>query len=426
MIDNGMAQLMRQFRSEPGAVFVAAPFGTKALSDGSMCNFDAVYRHALAPTIEAVGMTAMRADEIYGPQGVLAAVWQGIQRAEIVIVDFSAKAPNVAAEAMMALLLGKRIVVLTQDPEDIPTDVRGLYRYVRYAVDIESNDRLKTDLARQLEAVRKEPATEMLLVPMPGGGTQPVPVRVTVVTREFVIVESDDRRRGVLSNTDVEYARVITDMSRRFSIGDRLNGAFEIDPEGEMRYTLLAGQTNPWPALVAEHPVGSRMVGTVRSVNHTGAFVHVGHGVNGLIPAGSLSGVELVPGMEVEASITRIEAEQRRVTLRFERMLTSTSPMMTSRMPAVGMRTYGEVVMVSPERDGRGGYLLIEIPGFERPGLLHCSKMSDELRADMNAGEVEPGEEIYVEVVRVDAMQGKINLMEMAEPEEAEPGATAE
>ena len=419
-------QLLRTDHMESGYTFCVGPFGERTLRDGITVNFDEVYSHVLAPTITAAGMNPVRADGIFGPSDVLGVVWRGVQRAEVVIVDFTDRAPNVAAEFMMALILGKRIIVITQNPEDVPSDVRGLHRYIKYATDFKSVDQLKEQLTLQLQAIRQEPATEMLLVPMPNASTQSVPARVIIVDRQFVMVETETGRRGVLSANDVDYSRIVTDMSRRYSVGESLNGAFDVDLHGEAKYTLLAGQENPWPRLAADYPVGHTFTSVVRStVEGTGAFVAVDLGINGLLPQSLLGGRTLTRDDQVEVTVTRLDVQTRRVGLRLERVLRSTVTELhpgsgSQQLPAVGHRGYAEVVKVSPESAGKGGFLLLRLEGCQTTAMLHCTQMSPELRADLNRGDVEVGEELYVEVINADATRGRINLKELDDPEESE------
>lgn len=425
-----LIKLLREERTEAGCVFVVSPFGQKVLSDGTTCNFDRLYEQVLAPTIESAGMTATRADGIYGLQGVLDTVWRGIQRAEVVIVDFTSKNPNVAAEFVMALLLGKRIIVITQQSDDIPTDVRGLYRYIPYDTDFESVDRLKEQLTQQLVAIREEGTTEMMLTPMPGSGSQPQVARVIIVEREFALVQSEDGRRGVLSNADVDYARLIPDMSKRYKVGDKVSGAFDVDFKGEAKYTLLAGQTNPWPALARDYTPGALLTGKVMNVlPNVGAFVRLAYGINGLIPTHSLMGTPVTPGDEVEVTVSRIDSDQRRVTLGLvgrgvpapRRDADTEAP-----LPEVGLRSWCEVIKVTPESGQGGGYALVKIDGFTGLAMLHCTKMQPDVRTDLNSGALQPGEDLYVEVERVDPARRRVSVVELIPEDDSIEDAAAE
>jgi hypothetical protein len=54
--------------------------------------------------------------------------WSEIQKAEVVVVDFADRSPNVMLEYGLARVLNKRVLRLTVDEQDIPSDDRG-YRF---------------------------------------------------------------------------------------------------------------------------------------------------------------------------------------------------------------------------------------------------------------------------------------------------------
>jgi small subunit ribosomal protein S1 len=404
---------------ESDVVFFAMPFGTKSVKGGEACNFDAIYTSAFAPAVEACGMKPERLDNLYGPQGVLELIWWAIQRAEIVVIDFSLRNANVTFEYGLAWTLGKRVIALTQDPEDIPSDVRGLNRYICYSQHFADIEQMKHELSLQLEASRDEPADERAPMPYISGGmtTITVPATITAVTHDYAFVETDDGRLGFLRNGDVDYARFI-DMSRRYAVGDRVDGAFLIDPQrGEARYTLLAGQTNPWTVLAPRFPVGTVFTGVVRkSIDKIGVFVGLDATVNGLIPANGISGAFPLVGDSVEVVVTKMDPVHRRVSLRLRSApakAVATPAPASSPLPAIGHQGHGTVVHVVPERDGKGGYLLLDLPGYPRSAMLLAQHMSDDLRADLNNEQVDRGEKIYIEVASVDPAKNKVLLREL-------------
>jgi small subunit ribosomal protein S1 len=428
-------KLARDCRPEPTMMFWAAPFGVKQLSNGQSFDFDALYTDVIVPTCASAGMTIVRADQVYGKGDVAETAWHGIQRATIVLIDFSARSGNVAAEFALSLALGKRIVVLAQDPEDIPSDVRGHFRYIQYGNDWQSISRLRDELAKEIPATMEQPSTEMILMPMHNGGTTPVPGEVFIADRDFVMVLTDDHRRVELNAADVDPRRIIPDMSRRFPVGTRVEGAFEVDLAGNVKYTLIPGQSNPWPALESEFAPGTEFKSRVDSVRAgLGAFIHVKHGVNGLVPEHKLNGRQLAPGDDVEVAVTTFDAERRRISLRLDRVLGAREARTLqvagtasrqaqgqdrARMAEVGDTLVGSVARMAPEAEGAGGFILLRVPGLPRPVMLHCTSMTDDLRADLRDGFVETGEEISVEVIKVDARQNKILVRDLPETEEA-------
>ncbi|MFI7002073.1 hypothetical protein [Nocardia sp. NPDC050175] len=152
--------LARTHRPEPDLVFVAMPFGTKPLNgiDGATCDFDRIYP-IIADTIRSAGLRSERLDEVYGPTGLIDLVWQCIQRATIVVFDLTTKNHNVTLELGLALALGKKIVMITQNTADVPSDYRG-HRVLTYGLQYDRVEKLKVSLKKQLQATLAEPSTE--------------------------------------------------------------------------------------------------------------------------------------------------------------------------------------------------------------------------------------------------------------------------
>ncbi|HEX4705479.1 MAG TPA: S1 RNA-binding domain-containing protein [Pseudonocardiaceae bacterium] len=407
---------------EPDKIMFAMPFDVKTLRTGEQFDFTAFYHDVCVPLVrDDCGMEPVRVDGIYGTQGVLDSVWRAMQQAGIVVVDFTACSANVALEFGWALLLGKRIVLITQEPEDIPTDVRGLYRYLTYSKDYQAMNHMRTELELQLKAVSKELAQEMAPMPMQNTSVTSVPARVIFADTDYLVVQDDRGRRGVLGNGDVDYARVINDMRRKYPIGSVLDGAFAVDPiRGDMRYSLLCGQSDPWPALVRNFPPGKPFHSRVENVNErAGVFVRLENGVNGLVPADQFGSALPAIGTEVEVSVTRIDEQRRRVSLRLLKVAAGQTRV-ASDSATQGWEGYGSVVKAVPERDGRGGFLLLRLPNVTRPAMMLVRDMSEDLRADLNDGQVEFGEEILVKVIEVNPARERTLLRELPEPDETE------
>ncbi|MER6627464.1 S1 RNA-binding domain-containing protein [Streptomyces sp. NPDC000987] len=417
-------RLTRDEQTVPGSVLVIAPFGKKTLRNDDEFDFDWLYQDVISSVVAETGMKPVRADSVYGPANVLDVVWRGIQQAEVCVVDFSCRTPNVAMEYMAAKLIGKRMIYLAQHPDDIPSDVRGL-RHIPYTPLYADMARMRAELRQQLEAVRLEPAQEMALIPLATGGVTPARAQVVSVSADFAVVRAADGALGVLSGEDVDWSRVITDMTRYCSTGDWLDGAFEMLPTGGTKYTLLSGQQNPWRGLEVTHPVGHTFTGTVHSMRQAGVFVRISGPVNGLVPRSSLpSGVEFAPGSQVEVTVLSVESRRRRVTLALAQgrrpvgtARTGSVAALASVGPALHERLEGEVVKIAPE--GQGGYVLLRVPGRERPVFLHCSAMSGQLRHDLNHDGIELGEILDVEVTSVNVHQDKVCVRDV-EPEETE------
>jgi hypothetical protein len=102
-----MIKLVRELKTEESVAFVAMPYGEKALPDGRLFDFDGLYHHVYAQTLQECGMVAERADLLFdSAEGVFEAVWKGLQRAEVVVVDCTTRSADVSLELGLAMALG--------------------------------------------------------------------------------------------------------------------------------------------------------------------------------------------------------------------------------------------------------------------------------------------------------------------------------
>ena len=201
-------------------------------------------------------------------------IWKSIQRAEIVVVDFSAQSVNVGIEMGWAMGIGKKLVVITQDEKNIPTDLRGLYRYLPYSESFFDMQKLDNELSNQLVALREEPAEEMAAVAFDGYNITKAPGHVH--GREGVRY-GQDRGRLVRGDhrADSTTPGTSADLTKRLRPGDRLDGSFVVDLETKKpRYTLLRPEDNPWPTIASRYPIGSEFSNVVVATNeNAGAWV---------------------------------------------------------------------------------------------------------------------------------------------------------
>ncbi|HUF78660.1 MAG TPA: 30S ribosomal protein S1, partial [Thermoanaerobaculia bacterium] len=129
---------------------------------------------------------------------------------------------------------------------------------------------------------------------------------------------------GLLHITDISWGRV-NHPSEHFSVGDEVEVAIlKFDPETE-RVSLGYKQRSedPWNLVDKKYPVGSKVQGKVVSIVDYGAFVEIEEGVEGLIHVSEMSWTKKVVnpskllnvGDEVEAIVSELDMEQRRISL---------------------------------------------------------------------------------------------------------------
>jgi len=107
--------------------------------------FDQVYE-LLKSISEDLRLNCLRADDIWENDNIMQDVVSLIQRSRIVICDCTGRNPNVFYEAGIAHTLGKDVILITQNENDIPFDLRPL-RYIHYL----DNNEGREELAKKLK-----------------------------------------------------------------------------------------------------------------------------------------------------------------------------------------------------------------------------------------------------------------------------------
>lgn len=106
----------------------------------------------IAKTVESFDIDCVRADQIAVSRPVMDDVKTQIAEADVIIVDFTGKNPNVYYEAGLADAWKKNWIVLTQSSDDLTFDVRHI-RSIRYSNKMGADKKLEVDLIKAFEAL---------------------------------------------------------------------------------------------------------------------------------------------------------------------------------------------------------------------------------------------------------------------------------
>ncbi|MCZ7382683.1 MAG: hypothetical protein O8C64_14075 [Candidatus Methanoperedens sp.] len=96
-------------------IFVLMPFDEK---------FNDAYKFGIKGAAEDVGAYAERVDEQIFTEGILDRIFNQISKADVIVADMTGRNPNVFYEVGYAHALGKIVLLLTQNAEDIPFDLK--------------------------------------------------------------------------------------------------------------------------------------------------------------------------------------------------------------------------------------------------------------------------------------------------------------
>jgi hypothetical protein len=119
--------------------------------------FGKQYEIVIQPAIQAAGLECVRGDEIYTHQSIIQDIWASIRRARLVVAELSGRNPNVMYEVGLAHAIGKPIILLTRNQDDVPFDIKGL-RYLFYDTNNpEWGSNLRADLSKAIAKVIESP-----------------------------------------------------------------------------------------------------------------------------------------------------------------------------------------------------------------------------------------------------------------------------
>jgi hypothetical protein len=169
-------------------VFVLMPFEAK---------FNDIYKFGIKGAAEDVGAYAERLDEQLFGEGMLDRIFNQISKADLIVADMTGRNPNVFYEVGYAHALGKVTLLLTQDANDIPFDLKHRQHTV-YGGRIETlrkelADRLRWGIEesrRQAKGISSEQLTIRLLgkdIPPAGTKAETPTIGGSTESRSFFI-----------------------------------------------------------------------------------------------------------------------------------------------------------------------------------------------------------------------------------------------
>jgi small subunit ribosomal protein S1 len=246
--------------------------------------------------------------------------------------------------------------------------------------------------------------------------------KVASVTDYGAFIELEPGVEGLVHVSEMSWSKRVKHPSKLVNPGDTVDvEVLSVDPKARrISLGMKQIQSNPWQTLKDRYQVGSRVHGRVRNLTDFGAFIEVEDGVDGLVHVSDISwskrikhpGEVLKKGQEIDAVITSIDTENRRLSLSikdlepnaWERFVTAHKP--------------GDVVKGKIARFANFGAFVELDDNLE--GLCHISELSDE-RVEKPEDVVQLGQEMDFKILRIDPESKKIGLSARAVGREDEP-----
>ena len=235
--------------------------------------------------------------------------------------------------------------------------------------------------------------------------------KIASVTDYGAFIELEPGVEGLVHVSEMSWSKRMKHPSKIVNVDETVDvEVLGVDPKARrISLGMKQAQANPWATLRERYQVGSRVSGRVRNLTDFGAFIEVEDGVDGLVHVSDISwskrikhpGEVLKKGQEIEAIITNIDTENRRLSLSIK----DTEPSAWDRF--VSEHKPGDVVKGRITRLANFGAFVELDEGLE--GLCHVSELSDE-RVDKPEDVAQVGQEMDFRILRIEPESKKVGL----------------
>lgn len=137
-------------------IFVITPIGKKGTE--TYQKYDAIFNTMIKPALNSVdpNFVVLRADHIANPGSFIKDILEKLHRAFVVIANLTDLNPNVFYELGVRHTLSKRTIMITENLESLPSDLRE-YRVIEYKPEITGVEEFKQNLKKCVKQILRNP-----------------------------------------------------------------------------------------------------------------------------------------------------------------------------------------------------------------------------------------------------------------------------
>ncbi len=223
---------------------------------------------------------------------------------------------------------------------------------------------------------------------------------------------------GLLHISEMSWRR-IKHPSQLFKVGDHIEVAVLKYDKERCRISLgfRKSEDDPWRDAAELYPEGTVIVGTVKKLEHFGAFVELESGIQGLLPISEISWTRRLSHADqvlkvndvIDAVITKLDPSNRKMSMSLKQV--TEHP-----WEAFARTTHVDAVLQGLVTRTADFGLFVEVAeGVE--GLVHVSELPD-TPGRASVSNYQPGEEIVVKMLGMDLDNRRISLSAKAVTDE--------
>lgn len=108
-----------------------------------------VYEDHIKNVAASLKLKIARADDFFSASAVMQEVWTAICKSRLIIAECTGRNPNVFYEIGLAHTVGKSVILITQNIEDVPFDLRHI-RYIPYEYTPHGMKKFEVNLANTI------------------------------------------------------------------------------------------------------------------------------------------------------------------------------------------------------------------------------------------------------------------------------------
>jgi small subunit ribosomal protein S1 len=235
--------------------------------------------------------------------------------------------------------------------------------------------------------------------------------KVVNVTDYGVFVELEEGVEGLVHISELTWSKKMKHPSKIVKIGDPVEVMIlDCDPvKRRISLGMKQIEANPWDLIEEKYPIGSKIVGKVKTVTDFGIFIGFEEGIDGLVHVSEMSWTKKIKhpselykkGQEVEAVVLHIDQKNERFSLGIKQLIPDPWKDVARRYRK-GEVVVGKITNVTDF----GAFVELE-EGIE--GLIHVSEISRE-KVEKPSDVLKVGETISAMVLHADPVERRIGL----------------
>ncbi len=252
--------------------------------------------------------------------------------------------------------------------------------------------------------------------------------RVVSITNYGAFIELEKGIEGLVHISEMSWTRNVRHPSQLVAINDEVECVVLRVDEDAQKISLGMKQVeeDPWLALPAKYPPGTKINGVVRNLTSFGAFVEVEPGIDGLVHISDMSWTRRVQhpsevlrkGEEVDVIVLSIDPEQKRISLGLKQV--DEDPWYElAKEYQPGREVTGKVTRLLEKG------VVVDL-GEDLEGFVPISQLGVEEHIDQPADRFAEGDELELSVLETDPINRRIVLAVEGAPPPSETEGEAE